>query len=266
MINWLCTQDFIVKAAIAGLSISVIAGPLGSLMIWRRMAYFGDTLAHSTLLGVALAAMLNANVYFGLISVCLLVAALLLTLTKNLQFAPDTILTILSNTILAGGLIAATKIEHVRLDILSYFYGDILAVDNLDLSWIIGVCVFTLVVLFKIWRWLLLATLHEDLAKVEGVPVKTVQWLFVLLLALVFAICMRLLGMLLIVALFVIPASSAIRLAKTPEGMAILGSLFSAIAVIAGLLLSTYYDWPTAPAIVVVAAGIFIITLTRKQT
>ena len=167
---------------------------------------------------------------------------------------------------MAGGLIAATKIEHVRLDILSYFYGDILAVDNLDLSWIIGVCVFTLVVLFKIWRWLLLATLHEDLAKVEGVPVKTVQWLFVLLLALVFAICMRLLGMLLIVALFVIPASSAIRLAKTPEGMAILGSLFSAIAVIAGLLLSTYYDWPTAPAIVVVAAGIFIITLTRKQT
>lgn len=264
MINWLLENDFILNALLAGIVISIIAGPLGSIMIWRRMAYFGDTLAHSTLLGVAIATMLNANAYFGLIGICLLVSAILLSFSKHSKFTNDTILSILSNTILAVGLIAATKITNVRLDLLGYFYGDILSVDTNDLYWILGVSFFALIVLIKLWRWLLLTTLHEELAKVEGIPVAKVKWLFVLLIALVFAITMRLLGMLLLVALFIIPASSARRFSKTPEAMAILGSIFSMVAVILGLLLSVYYDWPTGPSIVVVAAAIFVMSLSKK--
>lgn len=264
MINWLLANDFILKAGLAGIGISIIAGPLGSLMIWRRMAYFGDTLAHSTLLGIAVATMLHANAYFGLIGICLLVSAVLLSLSKNSQFGNDTILSILANTMLAVGLIAVTKIEDLRLDLLSCFYGDILAVEWSDIYWVFGVALFALLVLAKLWRWLLLITLHADLAQVEGVPVKKVQWLFVLVMALVFAVTMRLLGMLLIVALFVIPAASARRWTKTPEAMAILASVFSGVAVVFGLLLSAYYDWPTGPAIVVVAASIFGLSLGKR--
>ena len=264
MINWLLENDFILKAGLAGISISIIAGPLGSIMIWRRLAYFGDALAHSTLLGLALATMLNANAYFGLIGICLLVSAVLLNLSKNSQFTNDAILSILSNTILAVGLIAVTKVENLRLDVLGCFYGDILSVELPDIYWILGVSLFALIVLIKLWRWLLLITLHEDLAHVEGVPVEKVKWLFVLVMALVFAVTMRLLGMLLIVALFVIPAASARRWAKTPEAMAVLGSVFSGIAVILGVLLSAHYDWPTGPAIVVVAASIFILSLVKR--
>jgi zinc transport system permease protein len=264
MINSLIENDFFIKACLAGIGISVIAGPLGSVMVWRRMAYFGDTLAHSTLLGVALAVMLNVNVYFGLLGVCLFVSVMLLSFTKDSYLAHDTVLSILSNDILAIGLIVATKIEYIRFDLLGYFYGDILAVDKQDIYWIFGVAIGVLLILAKLWRWLLLITLHEDLAKVAGVPVEIVKWIFVFLMALVFAVTMRLLGMLLIVALFVIPVSSARRLVKTPEMMAFLGSIFSGISVLLGVFLSLYYDLPTGPSIVIVATIIFFMSLSKK--
>ena len=264
IINWFVENDFFLKAVLAGLSISIVVGPLGSIMVWRKMAYFGDTLAHSTLLGLGVAFLLNANVYFGLISICLLVSIILLFFSNKKQFANDTVLSILSNTILAIGLILITKSTSIRFDLLGYFYGDILAVDTNDIYWCFGIAIITLFILTKLWDWLLLITLHEDLARVEGVSVEKVKWSFVFIMAIVFAISMRLLGMLLVVALFIIPVASARRLVKNPEGMAILGSIFSGISIISGLLLSLYYDWPTGPAIIVMATFIFILSLFKK--
>jgi zinc transport system permease protein len=265
IINWLIENDFFIKAILAGLGISIIAGPLGSIIVWNRMTFFGDTLAHSTLLGVALAMIFNVNIYFGLIGICLLASMMLLNFTEKSQLTSDTALNILSSTILAFGLIAATKIKDVRFDLLGYFYGDILAVDQDDIYWILGISLGTLLVLIKLWKWLLLIILHEDLAKVEGIPVARVKLAFVLIMALVFAVTMRLLGMLLIAALFVIPIASARRFAQTPELTAIFGSIFSGIAVISGVSLSLYYDLPTGPTIVIIAAMIFLMSLNKKS-
>lgn len=266
--HWLLNLDFTTRALMAGIGIAVLAGPLGSLMIWRRMAYFGDTLAHSTLLGISLALLLHLNIYIGLVSISLIVASLLAILTKQKWLASDAILGILSHTTLAIGLIAATAIQGVRVDLLSYLYGDILAVDLQDLAYIGLVVLIVAVVLWHFWRKLLSSTIHSDLAQVEGVPVNATNWVFIILLALVFAVAIKLVGVLLITALLIIPASAARRFSRTPEAMITIASFIGCVAVGIGFMASLYWDWPTGPAIVAAAAVIFglSVSLSRIQT
>lgn len=260
--------DFAQRALIAGIGIAILSGPLGSLMLWRRMAYFGDTLAHSTLLGISLALLLNVNMYIGLFSICLIVACLLAILTKQRWLANDAVLGILSHTTLAVGLITATAIRGVRVDLLSYLYGDILSVNVQDLVYIYLVVFTVLILLWRLWRWLLSATIHVDLARTEGVPVEFTSWALILMLALVFAVAIKLVGVLLITALLIIPASAARKFARTPEAMVIIASVIGCIAVTLGFWASLTWDWPTGPAIVAAAASMFVISLavTGLQT
>lgn len=253
--------DFVSRAILAGMGIALVAGPLGSFIVWRRMANFGDTLAHSTLLGVCFALLLSINLYIGLFSICIIVAALLSLFSKQRRLANDTILGMLAYTTLALGLIIATFLEGVRVDLLGYLYGDILAVNEIDLIWILCVDILVLIALMVLWRPLLSVTVHEDLARVEGAPVTTAKWAFMIMLAIVFAISMKLVGILLITALLIIPASAARQISRTPEQMAIFASIIGMIAVAAGVMVSNTWDWPTGPAIVVVSTGIFALNL-----
>lgn len=261
MIEWLNQLDFTNRALLAGFGIAILAGPLGSLMIWRRMAYFGDTLAHSTLLGLSVALLLNINIYIGLVFISLLVACLLASLSKQTWLASDAILGLLSHTTLAVGLIAATAIRGVRVDLLSYLYGDILSVNLQDIAWIYIIAVAVLVLLFKLWRWLLATTIHADLARTEGVPVDFTNWALIIMLALVFAVAIKLIGVLLITALLIIPASAARKFAKSPESMVVIASCIGCLSVGIGFSASLTWDWPTGPAIVVAAACIFAISI-----
>jgi len=253
--------DFISRAMIAGVGIAWVAGPLGSLIVWRRMANFGDALAHSTLLGLCFALLFNIHVYIGLTVICMIVACLLTLFSRQQQLANDTILSILAYATLAAGLILATVLKGIRIDLLGYLYGDILAVNKTDIIWIYCVDVFAILILLKIWRSALSMTVHEDLAKVEGVPVTVIHWILTLLMAIVFAVAMKLVGILLITALLIIPASSARQISKTPEQMAVLASILGSVAVYGGIVVSVNWDWPAGPAIVVVAMLIFMISL-----
>lgn len=253
--------NFIGMALLAGLGIAVVSGPLGSLIVWRRMANFGDAMGHTTLLGVCLAMLLNLNLYLGLFGICIITAAAMASLSSQKQLANETLLSILAQTVLAFGLILATFQTTVRIDLLGYLYGDILSVDAYDLLWIFGVDILVLITLFKIWRSILSITIHEDLAKVEGVPVTYIKWVLIVLIAAVFAIAMKLVGALLITALLIIPASTARQLAKTPESMVIMASLIGMIAVSLGIWVSYYRDWPTGPAIVAVSFVLFLLSI-----
>ncbi len=253
--------DFLMKSVVAGVGIALVAGPLGSIIVWRRMANFGDALAHSTLLGLCFALLLNMHAYVGLISGCIFIACLLALFSRQQHLANDTILCILAYTTLAIGLILATLLEGVRMDLLGYLYGDILAVNEIDLIWIYGVDCLVFLTLIKSWRQILSITIHEDLAKVEGISVTKFKWILVILMAIIFAVAMKLIGILLITALLIIPASTARQVAKTPEQMAIFASLIGIIAVCLGIVISCFWDWPAGPAIVVVAMTAFIISM-----
>ncbi len=265
VINWLADYDFMLRACLAGMGISLVAGPMGSLMIWRRMACFGDALAHSTLLGVSIALLISINIYFSLFSLCLLVAIMLVGLSKRHYLAYDTILGILSHTLLALGLIVATQLKEIRVDLLGYLYGDILSVTWQDIYWVFGISIMSLMSLIKLWHQLLSITIHEELAIVEGVAVVRVKWAYVIIMSMIFAIAMKLIGALLIIALFVIPPSIARSFATTPAQMAIGGSLFSMLSVFIGLWASLHWDWPAGPAIAVSATFMFMLSLFIKR-
>ena len=253
-------DDFMLRALLAGLGVALVAGPLGSFVVWRRMAYFGDTLAHAALLGVALGFLLEFNTNLSVIIVCLVLAVALVALQQQRKLADDTLLGILSHSTLSLGLIALAFMETLRIDLMGYLFGDILAVGNVDLYWIYGCGILAMAVLLFIWRPLLAITVHEELAQVEGVPVTRIRLALMLLIALVIAVAMKVVGILLVTSLLIIPAATARSFARSPEQMALLAAVIGCIAVSGGLFASLEWDLPAGPAIVVSAALLFFIS------
>jgi zinc transport system permease protein len=253
-------DDFLLRALLGGLGVALAAGPLGCLIVWRRMAYFGDTLAHSGLLGIALGVLWGLNQGMAVIAVCLVLAVLLVFLEQHQRrLATDTLLGIMAHTSLSLGLVALALLETVRVDLVAYLFGDILAVSTGDLYWIWGGGVLALAVLTLLWRPLLAMTVNEDLARVEGVPVFAVRLGFMMLIAVVIAVAMKVVGILLITSLMIMPAAAARRFARTPEMMAGLAAVFGCAAVALGIWASLRWDTPTGPSIVVAAAGLVIL-------
>ncbi len=254
-------EDFLWRALFAGIGVALVAGPLGCFIVWRRMAYFGATLSHAALLGIALGLLLGVNVNLGVVLVSVLVSLLLVALQQQRRLASDTLLGILAHGALALGLVVIAFMETVRVDLLAYLFGDILAVTDGDLLWIYGGGVPSLALLVAIWRSLLFVTVHEELAQVEGVPVAAVRLTFMILIGLVIATAMKIVGILLIVSLLIIPAATARQLARTPEQMALLAAGVGAISVVLGLSASMQWDAPAGPSIVVAAVALFALSL-----
>ena len=257
--------DVLLYALLAGLGVALITGPLGAFIVWRRMAYFGDTLAHSSLLGVALALLLSVSPTLSVIATCLILALILVILQQQKNLASDTLLGILSHTSLAIGLVAMALMPEVKVDLLSLLFGDLLTVNVRDVVTIYGIGLVAIFLLIKLWNPLLAITIHEELAKVEGVPVTAVRTVFMLIIALEIAIAMKVVGVLLITALLVIPAATARRFAKTPEQMAIFAILIGCLAVTLGLTSSWYIDTPAGPSIVLCAGILFLVSLAKKS-
>lgn len=257
--------DFLLYALLAGVALAVVAGPLGSFVVWRRMAYFGDTLSHAALLGVALGFLLDISPTIAVTVGCLLLAVLLVTLQQRQPLASDTLLGILAPSTLSLGLVVLSFMHEVRIDLMAYLFGDLLAISPADLGWILGGSTLVLVLIVALWRPLLAMTVHEELARVEGLPVATLRMTLMLLIAVVIAVAMKIVGVLLITSLLIIPAAAAQRHARSPEQMALGASLLGVIAVCAGLSLSWFKDTPAGPSIVVSAAALFLLSFVLPR-
>jgi zinc transport system permease protein len=250
-------DDFLWRALAAGIGVALLCGPLGSFVVWRRLAYFGDTLAHAALLGVAVGIIIGVDFTIGVVAVCAAVAVLLVFMSEWRRFSGDTVLGILSHGTLAVGLLAVAMAEGPRIDLTAYLFGDILAVGTGDLWVIYGLGAVVLAALVVLWRPLLAITVHEDVARVEGVPVRAVGIGFMVLMAATVALAMKVVGILLVTGLLVVPAAAARRFAATPEAMAVLAALTGVSAVIVGFGGAVVFDAPAGPAVVVAALGLF---------
>ncbi len=255
-------DDFILRALLAGIGVALIAAPLGCFVVWRRMAYFGATLAHSALLGIALGILLGVDPGLGIAASSIAVALVVVTFERQRLIGRDTLLGILAHSGLAIGLVALSFIEGARIDLMAYLFGDILAVSLRDLAWIAGGGAAVLATLALIWRPLLAITLHEEMARAEGVRVVPVQLAFMLSLAVTIAIAMKVVGILLIVSLLIIPAAAARPFARTPEQMALLAAGAGVLAVALGLAGSLRWDTPAGPSVVVAAVALFALSLS----
>jgi zinc transport system permease protein len=257
--------DFLLYALLAGLGVALVAGPLGCFVVWRRMAYFGDTLAHSALMGVSIGVLLGINISITVAAIPMLIALGLVYLEQRGILSLDTLLGILSHSALATGLVLISLLPDVRVDLMSLLFGDLLSVTVNDLWVIYGVAGTVVVLLLWLWKPLINITVHEELASVEGVKTSAVRTALMLITALVIAIAMKIVGVLLITALLIIPAATARRVSSTPEQMAVMASLIAMLTVVMGLAMSWYGDTPAGPSVVVCGALLFSLSLMVRQ-
>jgi zinc transport system permease protein len=249
-------DDFLWRAFLGGAAVALMAGPIGCFVVWRRTAYFGEAVANASLLGVALGLWMGISPFFGIVATCLL-APILLVLIERRKLPSDAIIGMIAHAALALGLVVVALMQTVRIDLMGLLVGDILAITRNDLFLIAGTTIAIGALLAWLWRPLLSATINAELAAVEGVNVERTRILFMLMVSAMVAIGMKVVGILLIVALLIIPAAAARSWSRTPDQMALLASIFGFIAVALGLLMSLYWDTPAGPSIVVAASAIF---------
>jgi zinc transport system permease protein len=254
-------DDFLLRAALAGLGVSLLTAPLGCFVVWQRLAMFGNSIAHCGLLGVALGILLSIDLTIGVIMVSIALALLLIGMQGQKLLSQDTLLGILAHAALAAGLLAATLVGGARLDLMGYLFGDILAISSGDLWWILLGLVLVGGLMAWLWRPLLAISVHEEMAAAEGVPVAFIRSAFMLLIAFTVALSIKMVGILLITAMLIIPAAAARAFVTTPEQMVAGAAAISIAGVLAGLGLSLKLDTPAGPSIVLVLTALFIATV-----
>ena len=255
--NWL--DSFLVRASLAGVGVAIAAAPLGCFVGWRRNAFFGDATAQASILGIALALAFSTSIFLGVLVVSLLMAVTVSALSGR-GYAMDTLLGVLAHCALAFGLVAASFLSGVRIDLMAYLFGDILAVGKIDLVVIWGGAGLVLFLMW--WRWsaLLTSTLNPDLAHAAGIDPRREQLILTVALAVVVAVAVKVVGALLIVALLIIPAATARPYAKTPEQMVLIATIIGGLSAVGGLQMAYSFDTPTGPTIVCLAAVLFLLS------
>ena len=254
-------DDFFTRALVAGIGVALVAGPLGCFIVWRRLAYFGDTLSHAALLGVALALLFEVNITLAVFAVSACVSFALLLLQKRATLSSDALLGLLSHSALALGLVVLAFMTWVRVDLMGFLFGDILSVSRTDIAIIYLGGLMVISVLALIWQPLFAATVNPELAQAENMNPDRANLVFMLLMATIIAISMKIVGVLLITAMLIIPAATARRFATGPEQRAVLAALIGVVSVVMGLFGSLKFDTPSGPSIVVAALLLFILSL-----
>lgn len=258
--------EILLPALLTGVFLSFITAPLGAFVVWRKMAYFGDTLAHSALLGVAFGFFLQINPYLAIMILTVIVALLMVWLESRTPFSADTLLGIIAHSCLSLGVVTVGLLENVRVDLMAYLFGDLLAITYQDLGAIlVGVLIIGALLLY-FWKPLLSMTVSPELAQVEGVNVPKMRLILMLMTAFTIALSMKFVGALIITSLLIIPSATARRFADTPEKMVVIAILLSMLAIVGGLALSALYDTAVGPSIVICSALIFLLSLFRADS
>tara|TARA_B110000459_G_scaffold171494_1_gene192294 strand:- start:65 stop:892 length:828 start_codon:yes stop_codon:yes gene_type:complete len=250
-------DPFILRGLLAGIAVALVTGTVGCFVIWRRMSYFGDSLAHASLLGVALGVLIGIGANAGIVFTSLLFGFLLLWLQQSKDLPTDTLLGVLSHFALSISIIIIS-LNKIKIDLHSFLFGDILTVTSNDLWWMYLGGIIVLILVFLNWSSLILVTIDEDLAKAEGINPLFVNLLLTTILTIVVAISVKIIGILLITSMLIIPAAASRRLVNSPESMALLATVFGILSVILGIFLSVEIDTPSGPTIVVVSSFLFL--------
>ena len=258
-------DDFFFRALIAGLGVALVTGPLGCFVIWRRLSFFGDTLAHAALLGVTISLAIDMNISLAVFIVSSIVALILLRLQKTTNLAGDALLGLLAHSSLALGLVVLGFLSFIRFDIMGLLFGDILSVTKVDLIviWVGGLAI--ILILKLIWKSLFASTINYDLAAAEGMNPEKANAIFTLLMAAMIAISIKMVGLLLITGMLIVPAAMARNLSNSPMQMVFFSVIGGLLSVLIGLIASLEINSPSGPSIISVALILFILSLTMTK-
>ncbi len=254
-------EPYLLRALAAGIGLAIVAAPLGAILVWNRMAYFGESVAQASLVGVALGLMLNVNLTASVIVTTLAVAALLIVLGRQKVVPLDSILGLTHHGALALGVIATSMLAGPPVDLMGYLFGDVFAVTTQDLWWVFGGGAVVVAVMVRLWQPLLRLAVHEELAAAEGVSREVVRAAFVVVLALTIAVAMKIVGILLAIAFLIVPVVAARPFSTTPERLVMIAALVGIASVIGGLTLSAQSNAPGGPSIVLIMSIIAALSL-----
>ena len=260
-------DDFFIRALVAGLGVAIVTGPLGCFVVWRRLSYFGDTLAHSALLGVTMAYSFQFNIALSVFIISSIIALILIQLQKKTNLPGDALLGLLAHSSLAVGLVVIGFLTFIRFDIMGLLFGDILAVtlNDIIIIWFGGTLI--LLILKLIWRPLFASTVNYELAEAEGLNPDRAKAIFTILMAAIIAISIKMVGLLLITGMLIIPAAMARNISDSPIKMVIFSIIGGVLSVIIGLFTSLEFNTPSGPSIIAAALFLFILSLFRiKQS
>ena len=257
--------ELLLPSLIAGLLIAIASGTLGCFVVWRKMAFFSDALAHSAVLGTALALIAEVNVLYGLIGYGAVVAIIMARFDNQLNYSSDTLLAIIAQVSLALGLLLIPFAES-NINIEALLFGDILAISWTDVAITAVITLVIITTLLVSYHSLINLCIDEELAATEGVPVIRFKLLLFLLLVALIATAVQVVGVLLISALLLIPAAAARRLATTPLQMLLLSPVIGLISVLLGLFAAYQLNTAAGPSIIIAAALLWLISLTKKSS
>jgi len=256
------TEPFMIRALLATIFLAPLCALLGVFVTARRMAFFSDTVSHAALAGIALGFWFGlANPTLPLIAVSLLVAAAIYWLRENTELVTDTIMALLLAGSVAVGIVILSLLKSRPADIQGYLFGDVLAVGWPDV-WL-GAALFAFLgtLILAHLNDLSLITAQEEMAHVCGVPVRRLNYLFVITLTLTVAITIRLLGIVLVTSLLVIPPAAARGVSHNLRQQILLSVAFGLLGGLGGIVGSYQFDVPCGPAIVLSCIALFLISL-----
>ncbi|MDM9580893.1 MULTISPECIES: metal ABC transporter permease [unclassified Nostoc] len=247
-------QRAIVGAALMG----ILGGMLGSFVTLRQLSFFSHAVGHAALVGVALGVLLQINPTWMLLPFTLVFGVIVLYFIDKTDLASDSVLSIVLSGALAIGLILTSQIKGYRGNLMAVLFGDILAIDTTDLILTLLVLVGGSIFLLSTLRQQILLTLNPDVAQVQGVPVQLYRYAFVVLLSLAVAVAIKAVGVLLVNAFLVIPASTAKLMSHHFSRFLVISVIVGSISSIAGIIVSGIFNLASGPSIVLVQFLLFV--------
>ena len=250
-------DSFLINAIIGGLIIATIAGMLGSFVLWKNMAYFGDALSHTALLGITIGILFHLNLTIA-VSLIAIIFAIIFSQNTS-RYSNDTMLGVISYSALSIAIII-NSYKKIKMDLMSYLFGDILAINTQDLIYLSLCTIIITIWIYRNWSHLVMLSICEEYLHASGGNVRKTKLGFALILALFIATSFKIVGILLITAMLIIPAASALTISKSPAQMVKISMLIGSLSCILGITSAFYFDTPTGPSIVVSALTCFMLT------
>jgi zinc transport system permease protein len=256
---------FMQRALIAVVAVGILCAVVGVYVTLRSMSFFSDAISHSALAGIALGVLFGMDPVVAAVVFCVVIAAGMTYLTVHTELTSDTVIGVFFSGSMALGVLLIGLQKGYQTDLLSYLFGDVLAVSNLDvvLAGVLSAGVIS--VLFRRSTLMVKLAFNRDLAAVEGARVLVWDYVFMVLLALTVAVSVKIVGIVLVSALIIVPAAAARNVAPDFRALTGLAILFGLIGAVVGLIASYYLDTASGPTMVMVVIVIFVVTLIARR-
>lgn len=256
---------FVQRAIIAGVILAILAGLIGVLTLIRKTAFYGDAVAHSSLAGVAIGLAFNVYPMFTAVIYSVIIALALPSLKRRLNLSLDNILGIILPISMAFGVLVFSLLPGYQPEMISFLFGSILTIDSQEIITLLVIFAVSIVVFSKLLPKMITTSLDEEYAILLGLKVKWLQRLYEVLLTVIVVAGVKLLGVILINALLIIPASAAKNISPSLKWWLVLSPVFSVLTVIFGIGLSVIFNTPPGATIALFSGLVFVLSQTYSR-